>query len=112
MKTKNIWVLLILLVAVAGCTREGLMEDKYVTLKYDQTQCSDPWRQTGTDSAVLKSVASYLDSSKLYVADLSIRQVSTGFFCAACTCSTGKVISVTTFDDAAVKAAYQKIGFK
>lgn len=95
----------------ASCTREALMKDKYITLSYAQTQCSDPWGNDAQDTVVLKKLGEFLAAEKLYAASAEIKVEYTGAVCLACTCLTGKVFYVTTFDNDEMKAAYRKIGF-
>ncbi len=96
----------------AQCTKKALMQDKYVTLGYEQTQCADPWMNVVADSVTLKNVASYLNASGVYVGALSIKHMNSGVACLACSCKTGAIIYVTTFDNAGMKTQYQKLGFR
>lgn len=97
---------------IVSCTKKPLMEDKYVTLSYKQTFCSDPWTNLPVDSLTLINITTYLNSSSLYIAGLSIKQETPADVCNACTCKTGKTIYVTTFDNDGLKAEYNRIGFK
>lgn len=98
--------------AIVSCTKRSLNEDKYVTLSYKQTFCSDPWTNLPVDSLTLINITTYLNASSLYIAGLSIKQETTADLCSACTCKTGKTIYVTTFDNDDLKAKYNRIGFK
>ena len=72
---------------------------EYASLTYNQTFCADPWPTGSNDSLTLKNVVHHLDSLRLYVASVYIKQESVPEACAACSCKTGKVIHVTTFED-------------
>ena len=110
---KNILTLVsITTLTILSCTKKPLLEDKYVTLSYKQTFCSDPWTNLPVDSLTLINITSYLNSSSLYFAGLSIKQESAADVCNACFCKTGKTIYVTTFDNDGLKAEYSKIGFR
>jgi hypothetical protein len=95
-----------------ACSKNTLIEDKYVTLSYNQTFCADPWKNLSSDSLTLVNVANYLNSYNLYIAGLNIKQVLPADSCKACTCKTGKTIYVSTFDSDSLKAKYYQIGFK
>ena len=110
---RNIFVIFFLLIlTISSCSKKPLIEDKYVTLSYRQTFCSDPWTNVAIDSLTLINVATYLNSSGLYIAGLNIEQVTPPDICNACTCKTGKTIYVSTFDSDSLKAKYNRIGFK
>jgi len=110
---KNILTIIsITTLTILSCTKKSLIKDKYVTLSYKQTFCSDPWTNHPVDSITLINFTSFLNSSSLYLAGLSIKQETAADACYACTCKTGKIIYVTTFDNDNLKAEYSKIGFK
>ncbi len=83
-----------LMAATFACNKseKKIGENEYVTLSYKQTSCSDPWMNTGSDSLTLVNVASYLNSSGLYVASLNIKFDGSPEVCLACPCKTGKTI--------------------
>src|SRR5215203_584436 len=98
MKTALVFFSLLTL-ALFACSKKTLIEDRYVTLSYSQTFCSDPWVNLAVDSLTLINVANYINTSGLYIAGLNIKQEAQPDVCNACTCKTGKTILVTTFDD-------------
>lgn len=101
------------MLGLAACTKQSPAgEDQYITLEYQQTQCSDKWAYAASDSLQLAAVAHYLDSAGLYVASLSMRQEQPAMVCAACTCPTGKIIAVSTLNSDSLKAKYAALGFQ
>jgi hypothetical protein len=105
---KILSMLSIFLLLLASCTEKEDLE--YVTYSYDQTSCADKWGTNANDSITRQNVIKYLDSLKLYVADVKIKQESAGMTCLACQCLTGRVIYVTTVE--ALKEQYMELGFK
>lgn len=99
---------------IAACGKDDhQLGDNYVTLSYKQTQCSDPWITSHTDSITLKAVLHYLDSTKLYVASAYMTNVSnSNIICDACFCETGKRINITTLKSDVLIARYNQIGFR
>ena len=95
-----------------SCTKNPVPKEKYVTLSYKQTYCADPWQNSSADSLTLLNVAAYLNASTLYIASLAIKQETAPDDCKACTCKTGKLIYVSTFNDEILKAKYSRIGFR
>ena len=90
-----------------------ILSDKYITLAYPQTYCTDPWVTVlADDSLTLKNVSAYLTSNNLYIANLSIKRDSLPGTCSACYCKTGKKIYVTTLESDSLLAKYNRIGFK
>ena len=104
MKTLTMLSLFVLL--LASCTEKEELE----TYSYSQTSCADKWGTSANDSITRKNLIHYLDSLKLYVADVTIKQETAGMTCQACNCLTGRVIYVTTFE--AMKEQYMELGFK
>lgn len=109
-----ITILFFAVAIIAACGKDDHQSgDKYVTLSYKQTQCSDPWITSHTDSVTLKAVLHYLDSTKLYVASAYMTNVAgDGILCDACFCPTGKRINITTLKSDLLIARYNQIGFK
>jgi hypothetical protein len=107
MKTFLVCIALTILFPVA-CKKHHDIE--YVSLTYKQTYCSDPWKTGPSDSVTLQNVSHYLDSMGLYVSSLYMQQVDRPAICFACSCTTGKVIYLTTFPQ--FKAKYEQVGFK
>jgi hypothetical protein len=89
------------------------MGDKeFITLSYQQTMCSDPWKTAGSDSLTLVNVADYLKAADIHIAGLNIKHDGTKLVCEACNCKTGKVIYVSTLNSETLKEKLMKIGFK
>jgi hypothetical protein len=60
---------------------------------YNETQCANPWdlsKLTGTEPRVKE----YLENNSIQVFEVKIETFSRGPFCHACTCSSGRKISV------------------
>lgn len=93
---RMVYIALLLLLLGISC-KKALMEDKYATLAYEQTYCSDPWTNGPNDTITVNNVVHYFDSVGLYVAGASISIVNPAQVCQACSCKTGKVIYVSTF---------------
>ena len=89
-------ILLFFLIIAFSCHKKHM---EYITFSYNQTFCADPWKTGSTDSLTVQNVIHHLDSLRLYVAGVWIKQEFPPEACAACTCKTGKVIRVTTFKD-------------
>jgi hypothetical protein len=111
MKRPFLFLLAITLVA-AGCSKEHSATEKYITLSYKLTYCSDPWQRGATDDQTLQNVGAYLNTAALYVAGLTIKEDTNPEVCNACSCKTGKTIYVTTLDSESLKEKYLQIGFK
>lgn len=60
---------------------------------YNETQCSNPWPIAYTLSTESK-VHDYLDAEGIQIFDIKIDTFSSGPFCEACNCSTGRKIYV------------------
>lgn len=110
---KNSLIILSLLILIlAACTKSEVIKDRFITLSYQQTQCADPWNNSVDDSITLKNVNEHLKSNGIYVASLLIKQESMAEICTACTCKTGKIIYLSTFDDRDMKKKAESVGFK
>ncbi|HQD08507.1 MAG TPA: hypothetical protein PLQ65_02505 [Flavihumibacter sp.] len=103
---------LLAIISTAACRKTEMIADKYITLSYHQTFCSDPWTAGTTESSTLVEVARYLHAKGLYTASLRIDLTGTPEVCSACICKTGKIISVSTLDSDSLRAQYARIGFK
>ncbi|MEP7377369.1 MAG: hypothetical protein ABI675_28460 [Chitinophagaceae bacterium] len=113
MRTMRILIIFIA-TAIFACTKKNqrIGDNEYTTLSYKQTYCSDPWATGTNDNLTLVNVASYLASSELYIASLYIKQENSPDMCLACSCKTGKIITVSTLNSETLKAKYLQIGFK
>lgn len=109
---KYLSVLVIACALLPGCVKEEPIGDKYITLSYLQTYCSDPWGIQPEDSLTLKKFGVYIDSLKLYAASVELKPVNAPDMCMACTCKSGKVFYVTTFDDAYMTNKFKALGFR
>lgn len=113
MPIKFIFIIFIAIFIIAcNKNKEKIIGDQYVLLSYKQTGCADAWTTGSTDSLTLVNLRNYLISKDLYIASLSIKQDGIPEPCYACTCKTGKTITVSTFDSETLKAKYALIGFK
>lgn len=110
---KNSLIILSLLILIlTACTKNEVIKDRFITLSYQQTQCADPWINSVEDSTTLKNISEYVKSNGIYVASLLIKQESTAEICTACTCKTGKIIYLSTFDNPDMKKKAESVGFK
>jgi hypothetical protein len=98
MKFKVLIISLILVFSIS-CDKESVSKTWAV---FNETQCANPWDQStqvGTESRVQE----YLKSNGINVYDIKIETVSSGPFCLACICSSGRIINVqipdTDIDD-------------
>lgn len=76
---------------------------------YNETQCSNAWDQIDATNTEDK-IKQYLESKEINLLDIKIETYSYGPFCAACFCSSGRIIQVLILEsdlDAIVK-----LGFK
>jgi hypothetical protein len=109
---KVLVLLLVIIASIVGCRKNSAIgKNQFVTLKYNQTYCSDPWPTGSNDSLTLKNVSNYLNAQGLYNQSLSIKQEATPQVCSACNCKSGKIIYVSTLDSDSLKTRYQNIGF-
>ena len=105
--------ILILCLTISACKKDSPIGNKeFVTLSYQQTQCSDPWETASNDSLTLVNVAEYLKAAHIHIAELYIKHDGTKLVCEACGCKTGKVIYVSTLNNETLKEKLTKIGFK
>jgi hypothetical protein len=99
--------------SVMNCSKhEEIGANQYVTLSYNETQCSDVWTRGSSDNITKTNLAALLNTKNIYVSDITIKQESTGAVCAACTCPTGKVIYVSTLNSDEMKKKLSDLGFK
>lgn len=96
-----------------ACIKYQPVGDHFITLSYKQTFCSDQWTtDLSSDSLTLIHVRDFLKTKNMFFESLSIKQETAAETCNACTCKTGKVIYVSTFDNDSCKVQYGRIGFK
>ncbi|MGB1121592.1 MAG: hypothetical protein ACPG3Z_06325 [Saprospiraceae bacterium] len=71
-------------------------DKKSVTMTYVETHCSDVWLVHKTDdNTIEQAINIYFDSNHdIKLGNIDIDVVSTGPFCYACTCASGRIISV------------------
>lgn len=84
-------VLIILCTAFSACEDEGVADTRFYT--YAQTQCADPWGNT-RDEEELKSLAeTYLVTKDIEVIESTVSAGEVEF-CFACSCLSGKVLTI------------------
>jgi hypothetical protein len=106
-------IVLMVMCNVMNCSkRDDVGSNEYVTLSYNETQCSDVWTRGNTDAVTKTNLSNYLASQNIYFADITIKQDTTGAVCTACTCGTGKVIYVSTLKSDAILQKMKALGFK
>ncbi len=71
------------------------MENAIAELKRDQTQCADPWGYGGSEQETLNQLKDYLLKKSIEVTSISIKKISTGATCLACTCTNGSKFYIT-----------------
>lgn len=109
---KAVMVIIIFMCGIAAaCTKEKICKDDYITLKYLQTGCADPWENSTSDSTTVANVSTYLLSQGLFVGGVSIQTDAPAQVCLACNCKTGKTIYVKTYNDSITIARFTQIGF-
>ncbi len=108
----KIIALITISICLFSCSKNHLVGDKFVTLSYSQTYCSDAWVTGSNDSLTRINVVNYLKSKNLDVYSLDIQLKNSPETCNACSCKTGKLIFVTIFDIESTKENFIKIGFK
>lgn len=83
--------LLVALILMVSCG-----ENNSVTMLYQETQCSDPWRVNQTASnTVEEAIIDYFEANhNITIAAVSIKTINEGIFCFACNCRTGREIQV------------------
>ncbi|MEL6671232.1 MAG: hypothetical protein AAFR61_03545 [Bacteroidota bacterium] len=99
MKINRIFALLSMsaLSLLAGCKMVDL--PLIYTHTYAETQCSDPWTFT-QDATHEESIEAYLEGEGVAVEMIAIEGTSGGIVtCAACTCPSGRTISVQVPDN-------------
>lgn len=106
------FVILAVITLVACNKKQPVSEHEYAQLSYQQTYCSDRWGIDSVDSITLNKLARYLDSIQLYLAGANIRQTSSPDLCKACTCKTGKTITISTLNSEALLSRYRQLGFR
>ncbi len=100
-------------VLFSACIKSSQLQKEEVVLSYNQTQCADKWGYGNSDNLTIAKVARYLDSLKLYHSAITIKfDPNLQAVCLACTCTSGKIISVTTSSDITTRTKYEAIGFK
>ena len=103
----------LLMLSAMSCCKENIGDDnELITLQYQQTQCADRWAYARSDSLQLARVAHFLDSTRLYFASISIRQLQLPAVCDACGYHTGKLFMVSTLNSNPIKAQYAALGFR
>ncbi|RYZ00518.1 MAG: hypothetical protein EOO11_01300 [Chitinophagaceae bacterium] len=102
----------ILVLGLLGACKEKVMSDRFLSFRYAQTGCSDPWPAGGNDSATGTLVRAYLDSLGLAPVSIEIRADGVAELCNACSCKTGKRIYVSTLYQESLIRRYADIGFE
>lgn len=102
-------VSMLFVITLFGCTKEEPVSADTQEYTYVQTQCADPWDQTGfrDDEATASRVQAYLENQGITVFDVSLRTSEpVAVTCAACHCPSGWyfVVRALESDAAALEA--------
>lgn len=63
-----------------------------VGVRYQQTQCADPWGQARTPQDLEVAVKAHLQQQGIVAQDVHAQRTSGGAVCLACVCKTGIVL--------------------
>lgn len=99
---------------ILSCNKKAVIGDKFMTLSYKQTHCSDLWITNPTnDNITVNNISHFLDSAGMTSPEfgVNIRNDGVAEICSACTCKTGKNIYVTVLYSAVLLSKYQLFGF-
>ncbi len=113
LKQLLVTTLLIIGISILGCKKQSpILKTEYTTITYKQTSCADAWATGSTDSLSIVNLVNYLNTKNLYIAGCNIKQDFAPDNCYACTCLTGKVYYVFTFNNKEMLAQYAALGFR
>lgn len=84
-------------------------ESQNLWMSYRETQCADPWANSGQLDKY-QAVKAYLEKQGVAVLDITFIKVNEGVVCMACTCSSGRVLKVKVKKEDEAKLL--AIGFK
>lgn len=88
----------LLALALSACKPEVCPSDW--THEYAETQCADPWQRGSNDAQTQQNITQYLAEQGIAVQQIEIVQLEDSVFvCAACTCSSGRLIRVQVSED-------------
>jgi len=87
---KSLLLGIVVLIFLTSCEKED-SEKSWVYI--GETQCANPWDNLGLGSTE-SNVAEYLKSNDVRTYDFRVEIYSYGPFCAACNCSSGRIIHV------------------
>lgn len=101
---KIIQLFLIILLLIS-CKKNGDIQ-----MKYEQTQCADRWGYGTNDAHTKNLLGLFLDSAGIKYSNLELKRINSGAACAACTCESGGLFSLTTTESFTTELI--KLGFK
>jgi hypothetical protein len=90
----KLYIFIIVFVIFSSCKKDKQLSTFY----WDETGCSDPWKQVGgdTEEERKRSIENYLEELNINIEKIEFEFDSAkGEFCEACNCLTGRVIIVT-----------------
>lgn len=106
---KQLFALLITVFCLSGCLKDNTYTPTTTEVIYHQTFCSDPWGRADTDNNTLLDLSNFLSAQQIKVYSIRIDSIETAQTCLACTCTTGKIITITAPLDQ--RSSLLKIGF-
>jgi hypothetical protein len=83
---KILFFIFLFFILIISCEKNY---DNLTWASYNETQCANPWQGNSK-----YDVLYYLKGKGIEIFDINIVTYSTGPFCLACTCSSGRIIYV------------------
>lgn len=90
MKKFPIIALFLLMLSFVACDKDKA----FISVYYLETSCADQWTRAQNDSETIENLKDYLANQNIKTKDISINRINGGEACLACSCKTGKEISL------------------
>jgi hypothetical protein len=104
------YIFFIAILFLISCDTTDMHEfDGFTSLKYSPTQCLEKWQFGSTDTETIANIEKYLKENGITIISISISKPDGKIYCAACSCPSGRVISIKA--DSANAEKLVKLGF-
>jgi hypothetical protein len=109
---KNI-LLVLLVLGLWACEKDEVVDSSTETFLYTPTQCAEKWNFGQNDAETMANFKSYLKMEGIEILSMSIAKAPSDFVtCLACTCSSGRLVTVKANKDYSEKLTALKFNKK
>lgn len=95
-------LVLLVYILIISCKSEELVNENVLNNEvyyvYSPTQCAEKWQFEATNKETLANISNYLKENGILVTLLQISEPDGKIYCQACTCPSGRVITVKALD--------------